>query len=188
MVAGKTEGKAARVKSTTRIDDQCRAFALHVEKAGISNPDKQTMMKFFSKTDMQALWKRFETARGREGMSVQDAWNDLLKLGKAKSEAKRYETLASFVGSSDPREWCNRLITVTEEIRHRKEDGSKSKILYMGELEQLHGEREAADFVRRGKYKEVLDEWGDAAYAKLQRVSKYMQSRSSTCATSRPAV
>ena len=47
-------------------------------------------MKFFTREDMICCWKRFEAARNKEGLTVGEAWSDLIAMGKKKSEPKRY--------------------------------------------------------------------------------------------------
>ena len=51
-----------------------------------------------------------------------------------------------------------------------KEPWHRDQEIVQGELEQIHGPREAADFIARGKYEECEDSDGDICYKKVQTV------------------
>ena len=151
-----------RSEVTDVVNQKCKDFANHIKKNSIEKPDKETLLKFFDKSTLITLWKRFESARGKKGLSVQQAWDDIIKEGQKKPEDKRYECLGIFISGAPDNTWTSRIITVSEEISEIKKAGSKGKVYYKGELEQIHGIDEATDFINRGKYEKVTDEEGDA--------------------------
>ena len=69
-----------------------------------------------------------------------------------------------------PRDWQDRWVHECRRVTSSKSRGTESRKLYRGELEQIHGAREAADFIAKGKYEEDVDSDGDICYKKVQTV------------------
>ena len=177
---------AEKLKKTELLDEKCKKFSEYVKREKIESPSKEVLTKFFSKAEVITLWKRFELARGKESLTVREAWDDLVKEGRGKSEARRMTTLALFAAGIDGgREWANKLMTISEEIRHVRSSGTKKRKLYWGELVTQHGWDEACKFVESGKFKKVLDKDGDECYVKTTEVATDITSCEASASSSK---
>ena len=137
---------------------------------------------------MIALWKRFEKERGRQGLSIQQAWDDLVKLGKKASGNVRMSVLATFVLGDETRQWTQKLISTVQEIKRTRSVGMRSVKRYLGELEQQHGVEEANDMIAKGKFRKTKDRWDDECYVKVEEWAEDVREESSSAAVSRLGV
>ena len=154
-------------QASADLDAKIKSFVAATE--GITAPDKSLLMQHFNDKDLKALWKRLEKARGHQPDSVQQAWDDLKKLGSG-APAARNKTLALFLigkGDESPPMWVDHLITASEEISRIEQQQVPTKPLYRGELEAIHGKAEAARHIRMGKWKQTFEKDGEPVYLKV---------------------
>ena len=96
--------------------------------------------------------------------------------------------LGTFLTSPEAEQWTQRLLTTVDETREVQSYERSGEKKYIGELEVIHGTHEAHDMIRRGKFKETTDAWGDKVYVKVTEKATHSKSKSSTASTSRHAV
>ena len=150
-----------------------------------SVPDRDLLQEIFDKNELQALWKRLETARGRKPSTVQEAWDDLKKLGGIQAKNAMGSTLAKFLVDPAKDEWVDFLVQTNEEIKQISRRSVNVKPLYKGELEQLHGKAEAARHIRPGKWKAGKDKDGELIYFKVSQEESRIRQHSESMNASR---
>ena len=114
-------------------------------------------------------------------MSVKEAWEEIGKMKDGGGVAKKREVLSLFVKdfqSLDSHMWQDRLLEIKEEISMTEEKSIKKSEFTRGELIQQHGFEEAIDMIRKGKFQEAKDRWGDTIYIKSKR--EYVESAKRT--------
>ena len=65
--------------------------------------------------------------------------------------------------------WEKLVVKRWASFKHDQRKGIRAEQKYFGELVQQHGYQEAMDFIRKGKYQELTDEWGDKYYKKTSK-------------------
>jgi len=60
-------------------------------------PDKDLLQQEFTATELQSLWGRMKRARGKQPISVEDAWNSLKDLGGVRADLEKNNTLFKYV-------------------------------------------------------------------------------------------
>ena len=86
---------------------------------------------------------------------------------EGKNELK---TNALVLSLAMPENWEQAWVSETTKISDVKEKSVRKTKFYKGELEQIHGVAEAADFIARKKYIEEEDSDGDTVYVKKQEL------------------
>ena len=123
------------------------------------------MQSFFDAKQMSALWGRLKAARqsaGKDTMNIADAWNDLCKIKTGSQKAKN-DVLFLYIIKGD---WQQKLLVMTNTVSRSTAVTEQEKKMSRGELNQLVGEEEAERDIKKGKYIELQDEWGDKIYIK----------------------
>eukprot|EP00959_Pyramimonas_sp_CCMP1952_P110984 2321855-Pyramimonas_sp.AAC.1 len=151
------------------LDNQIKLMKEYCIKHKVHKPDMQVMNRFLYTPTLKAgAWQKLKAARGKQNMSVQEAWDQIsgLKAGKGKTEMKN-NTLFLFL-KGDPK-WAERLESQVQTISRADTTQVKRQQYSRGELEQIHGVSEAQDFIDKGKFIEMEDEWGDKVYVKATK-------------------
>ena len=86
-----------------------------------------------------------------------------------------------------PSTWQERFIKDVVRVSSKESKGSDIRWYYRGELEQIHGPQEAAEFIAKGKYIEGNDEQGDIIYRKAQKMESVIHSYERVAETERRA-
>ena len=167
---------AASLKLQKKIDD----FVEMISAKNITEPDKALLQEAFSATELQALWQRFKTARGREPATVEEAWATLGELGSKKAAEARTKTLLKYLANQDDKIWAEYLFECRDEVTREKMRRRENKPLYKGELEQIHGKAEAAKHIKEKKWAETEDAAGEVMYVKVQDTLTMSKGRKQT--------
>ena len=130
--------------------------------------DDDVLRDHFTQNEMCALWDRLKRARGREDMSVEEAWKAIVKLKTgtvAKSKGSILMDMVCYPGTK----WAQSLLKMHESLRSygRKETLLEEKT--EGQLVQEHGYVEAMRFIASGKYVEKLDEDGGRVFVRRSK-------------------
>ena len=163
-----------QVVSGSRREDDGRKNELFrtkvVEQKG--KVDAKVLLKqFFAPHEMSNLWNKLKrvVAAPNTSEAVKEEWaaikDKTVRTGK--NDAKNSALMMQL---AYPRDWQDRWVHECRRVTNTKSRGTETKKLYRGELEQIHGPREAADFIARGKYEECEDSDGDICYKKVQKV------------------
>ena len=132
-------------------------------------PDAKTLLrKWFSENEMSCLWGRLKRFMGTKAQaSTREEWAAIEQKGhrEGKQEAKNQALLLSV---AMPDNWEQQWVSESTRIDNERSKASTRTRYYRGELEQLHGIQEAADFIAKGKYLETEDSDGDIVYTKKQ--------------------
>ena len=148
------------------LDKQIRLMKEYCKQHNVTKPDSEVLGRFLYTPSLKAsAWQKLKAARGKESMSVQEAWDEIsgLKTGKGKTEMKN-TTLFLFL-SGNPK-WAERLEEQVQTISKTDTKTLKQQEFSRGELDRIHGFEETQDFIDKGKFIELEDEWGDKVYVK----------------------
>ena len=141
-------------------------------KGGGAMPDaKKLLRSWFTDGEMSNLWgklKRFMATKAQPQTKEEWASIDAKKAREGKNEAKSSALVLSL---AMPENWEQTWVSECTKITDVKEKSVRKTKFYRGELEQLHGVAEAADFIARKKYIEEEDSDGDTVYVKKQEQS-----------------
>ena len=74
------------------------------------------------------------------------------------------ESLAQLI--KDPNDWHNKLLVETKTATKSDVKEQVEQTFTRGQLVQIHGEEEVADSIRKGKWVEGTDKWGDPTFTK----------------------
>ena len=133
----------------------------------------------------EGLWQQLARNRNGGSLNVKQAWDGLRELGAQEAKVERWNTLWKFLEDEDSYE--DHLITVHESVTQRKTQRRVTKRHYPGELRQTHGDKEANDFIKRGKYKQETDDMGDIYYVKNYDEDEQARERASSVTGTRSA-
>ena len=167
---------AASAKLQKKIDD----FLEMLSAKNLTEPDKELLQESFSTTELQALWQRFKTARGKVPGTIEEAWATLGELGTKKAAEARVKTLLKFLSNQDDKIWADYLFECRDEVTREKLRRRENKPLYKGELEQIHGKLEAAKHIQNKKWAETTDASGETMYVKVQDTLTLSKGRKQT--------
>ena len=106
------EDKAERGKE---IDEKIKKMLeeLMARPEGQQGPDKALLKKHLSQTEISALWKRLEGARGGAPPNVAAAWEELKSLNPKVAKQERCNTLFTFLQNKD---WQQVLLQVKDTV------------------------------------------------------------------------
>jgi len=166
---GSAHSKVAehRQQSKEKLDTQIELFKEHLKNNKIKQPDFGLLNRFFDKGQISALWMRLKSERSKSDMSVSEAWEGLKNLKTGANKIKN-DTLMNFL-ILPPDAWQERLLTVVESFKKTDKKSEKAREYSRGELEQIHGAVEADDYIKKGKYKSFMDDFGDEVFVKVTR-------------------
>ena len=168
VLANPTAPPPTRQAAKAALNVQIKKFQQHIlsmPKQKQTQPDKSLMQSFFDAKQMSALWGRLKAARqsaGKDTMNIADAWNDLCKIKTGSQKAKN-DVLFLYIIKGD---WQQKLLVMTNTVSRSTAVTEQEKKMSRGELNQLVGEEEAERDIKKGKYIELQDEWGDKIYIK----------------------
>ena len=160
----------ARSAATQALDLKIEQFKKKVGKMSDLTGDgpKLSMLKdHFSAADMGALWGRLKAARKREDMSISEAWSSLCAMRSGAQKEKNKVLLDMIV--LPPGQWVQQLLHHHDEIVSSKTGQLVQREFTRGELEMIHGEREASEMIAKGKWVRNYDEDGDEVFVKAVR-------------------
>ena len=170
-----------RGEAGERLDRNIEEFKAKVSRMSDATGDapKLALLKaHFSSGEMGSLWGRLKLARKKSDMSIAEAWSTLCAMPSGSAAAKN-KVLLDLV-CKPPGVWQQALLQ-HKDVISRTESGQVQKRKFSrGELEQLHGEREASDMINKGKWVKSLDDDGDEVFTKAVRTSTSSASRSQT--------
>ena len=133
-------------------------------------PDaKKLLRRWFTDTEMSALWarlKRFMASKAAPATKAEWAAIDKRQHREGKGDAKNNALMLSL---AMPETWEQRWVSECTKVSETKEKAETRTQYHRGELEQIHGVQEAADFIAKGKYIEGEDSDGDVVYTKKQK-------------------
>ena len=144
-------------------------------------PNLQLLKESFLPKELSALWMRLSAARGREDISIRKAWDAL--CAEPSGNAKKREVLFEFL-SAPPRQWCTRLLTLSDEISHSRRTDVAAVPRARGELEVQHGMQEAQELIDSGWYQET-QERGRTMYVKTTTTFTNSVEKKTTATTAR---
>ncbi len=81
--------------------------------------------------------------------------------------------------------WAEFLIEVKDEVAKVHRLQQEARPLYKGELEMLHGKREAAEFIAKGEWREAPDAQGDMRYVKVSDAEIKLKDRKQSVVVNR---
>lgn len=165
MLCPEAEGKT--------VDERIALFRKTVVEQKSKVDAKALLKKFFAPHEMSNLWNKFKRALAHPTTSaeVKKEWATITSktVRDGKNDAKNSALMMQL---AYPREWQDRWVHEIRRVTNTKSHGTETRRLYRGELEQLHGAREAQEFIAKGKYEEMEDSDGDICYRKVQKVEK----------------
>ena len=167
------------------LNQKVALFRKYVTQQATASPAK-LLNNMFTKDEMSALWSRLRTAVKGASDTVQENWSKIctLNMREGKNEKKNH-TLALTLAF--PSTWQERFIKDVVRVSSKESKGSDIRWYYRGELEQIHGPQEAAEFIAKGKYIEGNDEQGDIIYRKAQKMESVIHSYERVAETERRA-
>ena len=118
---------------------------------------------------MSSLWQIFSGQRKREGKEAESKWGQLRKDSKGSRcnlRTVQNRCLEVALLGQDNQSWDDVIATSSTSLSDVKTQRVTDDWKYAGELEKLHGRREAKDFIRQGKYEEGKDKDGTVWYRK----------------------
>ena len=79
-----------RALATEALDDKIEKFKEAVCAQGITDkPDLSMLKKWFTPSQMSCLWKRLQAARGKESMTITEAWDEINKKPAGAPSARK---------------------------------------------------------------------------------------------------
>eukprot|EP00974_Lingulodinium_polyedra_P066761 6461934-Lingulodinium_polyedra.AAC.1 len=118
-------------------------------------------------------------------MSIRTAWQTICGLKTGAAKAKQ-QVLFEFL-SKPPRQWAQRLVSMSDEITMSEIRRKKAVTLTRGQLEVQHGFMEASEMIAKGKYKRFLDADGDEMFVRVDQELVQEKSRKRSVVTTRTA-
>ena len=148
--------KEERAQASEKLAGKLAALREAVAARGVETPDRKLVSEFLTPSDLQGVWKMLERARGRKPTSVEEAWKSLTELGKAKGDDKKWHVLMSFVVGKDDDDWENNLMVYSEAVTLSNTRTKTGELLYRGEIDTMHGRKEAQQLIDAGIVKQVF--------------------------------
>ena len=144
---------------------------------------KALLKQWFSDGEMSTLWGRLNRfMKGHASKASKDEWAAVGSKGHREGKvAIKNNTLALMLAFPDT--WEQQFVAESTRIEESKAKGSKTKLYYRGELEQIHGIAECDDFLNKGKYEECVDSDGDVCYKKKQKFETNAKTLTKTAET-----
>lgn len=145
------------------------------------------MKETFEPAEMSALWSRLKTVLKKSNNQVQQTWSEIEAKGKHsnKQEDKRIVLAGALKVDFEVDKFQTFVVKEVMQLVRTKTQGTKTKVLYRGELHQIHGVREAEAFIKKGKYVRTVDQDGDECFIKSQAVQTETHSMTRTQQTER---
>ena len=129
-----------------------RAF---IQAAG-QKMDGSALKQLFSQEQMGKLWQIFDGQRKKEGPAAIAKWSELSSKNKGKragvGDLKKRCLEVALLGDEKDGTWDDVVATFTTQYSDEHKKAVTDKWKYKGELEQIHGNAEAKEFMRNGKY------------------------------------
>ena len=168
--AAKAQPKSAqqiKEEISRQLGDKVEKFRLAMKAVGKEDtPDLAELRGAFTAGEMSTLWARMKQTRGRDDMTIQEAWTDLNKQKGA--NVLKNECMYNFLVLPKV-VWRERLLQLRERISFTKSATRLNEELTEGQLRQQHGADEAERLIAEGTFVE----WGTLGSATTyKRVSK----------------
>ena len=169
--AGTGEKEADLTKEAqAKLNAKCRDFQKDLlENAHLSQAEKLKRMKaFFSASEKSALWGRLKRMRAKAPNNVQNAWEQTKKT----NQPKFHQNNMLMTTLTHPEDWQKIWVKEITSIHQIEAKGEKGEWVTRGMLEQRKGWAETNADIKKGKYEEWEDEWGDVWYRQVRHVDK----------------
>ena len=133
--------------------------------------DGNCLKTMFKPEQMHSLWQVLKGQRRREGPEAEKKWDDLQKHKGSRTNITALKTRClevALLGNERTGTWEDVLVSFSTSLEDKTEDRVAELWKYAGELRQLHGRKEAAKFIKDGKYEVGEDRDGTVMYKKIE--------------------
>lgn len=156
MKAMKKSAKADQKDLDTKIEQFLKeASAMQASSSGDVDLQKLPWKKYFDASQMSALWNRLHNKIQTQGsVEAKNAWGQINTLSSREGKGMKKRNVL-WLSLKYPDDWANRTVRYVQTVVRTESSTATESPKTRGELNQLHGETEAADLINKGFFEQI---------------------------------